>query len=126
MAVEVSILKSVKKKLGLDAAYRAFDEDVMTAINTAFFTLNQLGLGPAEGFMVEGDDEEWDEFTDGKINLNAVKSYLYLCARLEFDPPGTPHHISALQDQKTELEYRLKMERELTPRTETVNNAYPG
>lgn len=126
MAVEVSILKSVKKKLGLDAAYRAFDEDVMTAINTAFFTLNQLGLGPAEGFMVEGDDEEWDEFTDGKINLNAVKSYLYLCARLEFDPPGTPHHIAALQDQKTELEYRLKMERELTPRTETVNNAYLG
>jgi hypothetical protein len=114
MTLEQSILKCVKKKLGLDADYEAFDEDVLTSINTAFFTLNQLGLGPADGFMVEGDDEEWDDFTGGRINLNAVKSYIYLCARMEFDPPGTPHHISAIKDQKLELEHRLRMDREIT------------
>lgn len=116
MAMEESILKATKKKLGLDAAYKAFDEDVLIAINTAFFKLNQLGLGPDEGFMVEGDDEKWEDYFEGKINLNGVKSYIYLCARLEFDPPGTPHHIKAMEDQKAELEYRLRMDNELLPR----------
>mgnify|MGYP006141194275 CR=1 FL=1 len=113
MALEQSILKCVKKNLGLDDAYTAFDHDVITHINTAFFTLNQLGLGPAEGFMVEDSTPEWDAFTDGRINLNAVKSYVYLRVRLLFDPPGTPHHIKALEDQKLELEHRLKMDREI-------------
>lgn len=114
MALEPSILKSVKKKLGLDAANKAFDEDVMTAINTAFMTLQQLGVGPQQGFMVEGEEETWEDFTGGRITLNAIKSYIFFCARLEFDPPGTPHHISMMKDQKEELEYRLKMDREIT------------
>lgn len=121
MPVETSILKATKKKLGLDAAYKAFDEDVLIAINTAFFKLNQLGLGPDEGFMVDGEDEVWNDFTGGKLNLNAIKSYIYLCARLEFDPPSTPHHIRAMEDQKTELEHRLKMDNELTPRGVAVS-----
>lgn len=114
MALEPSILKSTKKILGLDAGYTAFDLDVMTHINTCFFTLNQLGVGPAEGFMVESDDEEWEDFLEVGPVLNAVKTYIYLRVRSIWDPPGTPHHISAMKDQITELEHRILTERELS------------
>lgn len=114
MPLETSILKGTKKSLGLDENYDAFDHDVITHVNAAFFTLNQLGLGPEEGFMIEDDSEEWDEFTNGRINLNAVQTYVYLRVRLLFDPPGTAHHIQAIKDQIVELEHRLKMDREVT------------
>lgn len=116
MAVETSILKSVKKTLGLAESYDAFDEDVIMHINSAFFTLHQLGIGPTDGFMIEGDEETWEQFTGLGVTpptLNAVKSYIYLFVRLLFDPPGTPHHIKAAEDQKTELTHRLLTEREL-------------
>lgn len=112
MPLEESILKSTKKILGLDADYEAFDLDVITHINTCFFTLNQLGVGPSEGFMIEDDESKWEEFTEGKLNLNSVKTYIYLKVRSLFDPPGTPHHLTALKEQITELEHRLKMESE--------------
>lgn len=120
MAVQDSILNSTKKILGLAENYDAFDLDVITHINTCFFTLNQLGLGPREGFMIEDDSTDWDEFTGGVLNLNAIKTYVYLRVRLLFDPPGTPHHLSAIKDQVSELEYRLKMDREVTAWQEPV------
>lgn len=115
MAIEESILKSVKKNLGLNDSYDDFDQDVMTHINTAFFVLNQIGVGPQGGFMIEDDEPVWDDYTDGVVNLNGVKSFIYLKVRLLFDPPGTSYHITALEDQLEELLHRLKMERELTP-----------
>lgn len=117
MAVEQSILKSVKKILGLDENYDAFDHDVITHVNSAFFTLYQLGIGPTGGFMIDGDEDLWSDFTGVGVSmptLNAVQSYIYLYVRLLFDPPGTPHHIKAAEDQKTELTHRLLTERELT------------
>jgi hypothetical protein len=113
VAVEASILKSVKKTLGLDESLKAFDQDLLMHINTVFFTLNQLGLGPVDGFMVEDDTEVWEDFTGGRINLNAVKTYVYLRVRLLFDPPGTSYHIAAIEKQVEELTYRLQMEREV-------------
>lgn len=113
MAIEDSILKGTKKNLGLDENYDAFDHDVITHINSCFFTLNQLGVGPPEGYMIEDAEAVWDDYTQGNLNLNAVKTYIYLKVRSIFDPPGTPHHIAAMEEQITELEHRLKMEREL-------------
>lgn len=116
MALETSILKSVKKNLGLDAEYHAFDHDVTTHINACFFTLNQLGIGPPEGFVIDGEEDLWADFVDGQLNkagMNALQTYFYLKVKLFFDPPGTAHHISAIQEQITELEHRLLTEREL-------------
>lgn len=114
MALEQSILKSTKKNLGLDAEYGAFDHDVITHINASFFTLNQLGLGPADGFMIEDDAATWGEFLDPGPALNAVKTYIYLKVRSFFDPPQTAHHVAAMKEQISELEHRLLTERELT------------
>ena len=113
MALEPSILKSTKKLLGLDANYNAFDTDIITHINTTFFTLNQLGVGPTEGFMIEDDSAVWYDFTFGILNLNAVRSYVYLSVCLAFDPPSASHHLKAYEDQIDELAYRLSLEREL-------------
>src|ERR1044072_8849532 len=114
MAIESSILKATKKNLGLDSSYTAFDLDVITHINAAFFSLHQLGLGPSDGFEIEGDEDTWEEFLNSGPALNATKTYIYLKVRSLFDPPGTPHHISAMKEQIEELEHRLLMERELT------------
>ena len=116
MALEQSILISTKKKLGLDKEYKDFDQDVTDYINASFFRLYQLGLGPSSGFAITGEDEVWDDFDTIELAvpvLNAVKSYVTLKVRLDFDPPGTPHHIQAIKDQITELEHTLLTERDL-------------
>jgi hypothetical protein len=117
LAREKSILLSVKKTLGMSDDYDAFDHDVITHINSAFFTLNQLGIGPPEGYAIEGDEEEWADFVAGELNLaahNALQTYFYYKVRMAFDPPETPHHLAAMKEQVAELEFRLLTERELT------------
>jgi hypothetical protein len=109
-----SILISTKKILGIDADYTAFDSDIITHINTVFFSLNQLGLGPANGFMIEDTDDTWDAYLGTDLNLNAIKTYVYLRVRLLFDPPATSYHITAIKEQIQELEWRLNTHREST------------
>lgn len=112
MAIEKSILKSVKKNLNIAAADDSFDQDVMTHINSAFFVLNQLGVGPSTCFEIEDDEPEWDDFFDGATDLHGVKTWMYLKVRMAFDPPGTSYHIKAMEDQIMELTYRLLMVRQ--------------
>lgn len=113
--MEQSILNSTKKILGLDATYDAFDLDVITYINMAFATLNDLGVGPVEGFQIEDDQAEWSDFVvDNPIDLNSVRTYVYLRSRLLFDPPQTSYLIEAFDKQVRELEWRLNVRRENT------------
>ena len=68
-----SILTNTKKILGIDETYTAFDIDVLTHINSVFFTLNQLGIGPESGFAIEDDAAVWSDFLGTDPRLNAVK-----------------------------------------------------
>lgn len=104
-----SILVSIKKLLGIDAAYTAFDVDVIIHINTAFAVLNQLGVGPADGFMIEGEEEIWDNYiTDN--NFSMVKTFVYLKVRLAFDPPTSTALIESMNNTLNELTWRLELE----------------
>lgn len=107
-----SILNSVKKILGIAADYDAFDTDIIVHTNSVFSTLNQLGLGPKEGFMIEDDSAVWEDFLLGDMRLNAVKTYTYLRVRVLFDPPTTGFVLTALQEQIKELEWRMNVVRE--------------
>lgn len=107
-----SILNSTKKVLGLDPDYDVFDIDILMHINSVFSTLNQLGLGPEDGFEVEDDKAEWSSFLLDRKTLNAVKSYMYLRVRLLFDPPATSYASEALDKQAKELEWRLNVQAE--------------
>ena len=113
-----SILNSVKKVLGIEADDTSFDEDILMHTNSAFATLNQLGVGPADGFMIEDDVATWDTFLGTDLRLNNVKSYIYLSVRLIFDPPATSFTITALKDQLKELEWRVNAYREETAWTD--------
>lgn len=104
--VQDSILDTTKKMLGFDWDYTAFDLDIITHINSTFFTLHQLGIGPAEGFSITDNTTTWTEFTTG-ANIQAVKSYMYLKVRLVFDPPANSFTQDAMKNQATEYEWRL-------------------
>lgn len=109
-----SILTSVKKNLGIAATDTVFDPDLILYINGAFTTLNQLGLGPLEGFRIEGDTETWDQFTEDDLRLESVKTLVTLKVKLLFDPPALSFVITMLQEQIRELEWRLNVYREGT------------
>lgn len=107
-----SILTSVKKALGIEESYIVFDPDITMHINSVFSTLNQLGIGAAQGFMIEDKIPIWDAFLEGDLRLNNVKTYVFLRVRLLFDPPQTAHATTAYQEQIKELEWRINAQRE--------------
>ena len=107
-----SILDSVKKTLNLGSDYTPFDQDVIMHINSVFSTLNQLGIGPELGFMIEDKDAVWSDFLGTDPRLNNVKSYMYLRVRLMFDPPTIGYLVEALKEQIKEFEWRINVQRE--------------
>lgn len=108
-----SILTSTKRVLGLSENDTSFDLDIVTHINAAFSTLNQLGVGPEDGFFIENNTSEWADLGLPANQLHSVKSYIYLKVRMYFDPPTTSYHINAMKEQITELEWRLNVFREV-------------
>jgi hypothetical protein len=110
--MELSILTSTKKILGIDSAYTAFDLDIITHINSALATLSQLGVGPEGGVMIEDDSVEWSAIIDADLQLNHVQSYVYLVVRSMFDPPATGFATDAMKNQIKELEWRISATRE--------------
>lgn len=112
--IDDSILNSIKKLLGLSPDYPAFDQDVAIYINTAFSNLNQIGVGPDEGFQITGPSETWAEFLDpsGLSNLQAVKTYVYITVKKIFDPPGASNHLAALDAVLEEITWRISTRRE--------------
>jgi hypothetical protein len=112
--VEPRILVSVKKVLGLPEADTSFDVDITMHINSAMARLNQLGIGPAEGFMIEGADDTWDAFIGSDPRLNQIRTFVYAYVRLLFDPPGTSYALASMEKQVEKLEWLLNVQREET------------
>lgn len=104
-----SILNSIKKLLGITEEYTHFDNDLIMHINSVFMTLNQLGVGPSEGFAITGSYETWNDFVEEDQRLDAVKSYIYLKVRLLFDPPTSSAVLDAINRQISEFEWRLNI-----------------
>lgn len=104
-----SILKSIKKLLGITEEYTHFDPDIIMHINSAFFTLNQLGVGPDSPFVISGVEDEWSDF-NSNTDLESVKSYIYLKVRVLFDPPTNSSLLSSIQENIKELEWRLNVQ----------------
>ncbi len=108
--MEPSILKSIKKLLGLSVDDTSFDEDVLTHINSVLSTLAQIGASPSSGaLLVQGNDETWDLLIEGRENVHLVKSYVYVKVRLMFDPPTTSFAIQALERIAEEYEFRINI-----------------
>lgn len=104
-----SILNDVKHSLGILPDDTAYDVTIINHTNTYLSHLNQLGAGPAEGFMIEDDTATWDQFYDD-MRLNSIKSYLFLRVRNVFDPPKTGFEQASMDRQVNELEFRILSE----------------
>lgn len=104
-----SILDSIKKLLGIQPEYKSFDQDIIMHINAVFVVLNQLGIGPSEGFSINSRDIKWSKYST-ELNTNLVKTYVYLKVRLMFDPPASATLVESINAMIKELEWRLCLE----------------
>lgn len=113
--MSASILTTVKKMVGLDETYTVFDTDIVIHINSVFFSLFQMGVGPSASFSIEDASATWNDFlVDGTPLLNPIKAYIALKVRMLFDPPTTSFAIGAINSQIAEFENRISIQREYT------------
>lgn len=103
-----SILTSIKKMLGIEEEYEAFDPDIIMHINTALMTLAQIGVG-TEGFTIHDNTSVWTDFVSEVDNVEGVKTYVYLKVKSVFDPPMSSAVSEAMKREKDELEWRLNI-----------------
>ena len=116
-----NILSSIKKLLGIPTEETAFDSDIIMHINSVFMILNQLGIGPTDGFTISDDYALWSDFIPDGQNIELVKSYMYMKVRLMFDPPSSSAVLSAMEKSISEFEWRLNVQSE-TKTEETQND----
>lgn len=101
-----SILETIKKMLGLESDYTPFDDEIIVHINSVFMVLKQAGITD-KNFSVKGNGETWGEALDDRIDVEAVKSYVYLRVKMLFDPPSSSTVMEAMKNTAYEFEWRL-------------------
>lgn len=111
--VKNSILASVKKQLGgaIDPFEESpFDDDIIMNINSVFGILQQLGVGPENGFAISDSSSLWSDFTDDLTIQNMVKPYMFAKVKLGFDISSTPSSvIEVLKNNVAEFEWRMNV-----------------
>lgn len=106
------ILDTIKLMLGYLPDYNPFDVEITVHINSAFRTLNQLGVGK-QGFLITGSKETWEEFLGDQLgSLDNCKTYIYLYVRLLHDPPTNSFIVTKFNEEMKELEWRMNVDAE--------------
>lgn len=106
--MDESILTTIKKLLGIDSSYSAFDQDIIVHINTTINILYQLGLDSCESFYIEDDGATWGDMLESNTLLNIVQTYMYLRVKSIFDPASGSVNESLNRIQQ-ELEWRINV-----------------
>lgn len=106
-----SILKSTKKKLGLNPDESTeFDADLIDAINSAISVLTQVGIGSNMGFTIHDETQTWDELLEEDPRFNMAKTYVFDRCRLIFDTSSMSSYVlQSIQDRIREFEWRLNV-----------------
>lgn len=121
--MEKSILNTIKQMLGPEADVEAFDTDIIVHINSSLMTLQQLGVGK-KNFSITGPEETWNSFIDNEdVNLEAVKTYVYLKTKLVFDPPANSFVVESMERTCKEYEWRLYANAEISDDSTTTLDA---
>lgn len=108
-----SILTSIKVMIGIEPEYQHFDKALIPHINSAFFSLNQLGVGPEDPIVITNELDTWESKFGSTRKIEAVKSYVALKVQLRFDPPQTSFVLDSIKEQIKELEWRLQTQSEI-------------
>lgn len=106
-----SILRSVRKVIGVSIDDDSFDTDLLMNINTVISYLKQLGISPLEtGFYVEDETQYWSDYLgEEDVSLPMIRSYICYKVRMMFDPPTTSITMEALKNNINELEFRINL-----------------
>ena len=107
-----SMLITIKRLLGISETDEHFDIDVITNINSTLVKVQQLGIGPSTGFRITSKDEEWSDLLGDRLDLESVKTYIYLKVRLVFDPPNNSFLVESINKQIHDLELGLQLQAE--------------
>lgn len=117
-----SILDSMKTALDVPVSDDTYDEELLMGINTIFFTLNQLGVGPETPFNIEDNSTEWTDFISDIETIAMVKTYMQLRLKLLFDPPSNSSLATAMKEQVAEYEWRMNVAKDTYKVEEVANN----
>lgn len=104
-----SILTSIKKMLGIIEECTDFDTDIIIHINTVFGILSQIGAGTSDGFSISDKTAVWTDFVGDQMNLEFVKTYVYLKVKMIFDPPASSSIEKTYKETISELESRISI-----------------
>ena len=97
------ILDDVKKLLGIPKEATEFDTDILIHINSVLSVLEQLGVD----HIPVDETTTWSTYIPNEMNLENVKTYVYLKVRLIFDPPTSSSGMQAVKDLASEFEWRI-------------------
>ena len=120
-----SILKEVRKAVGLTEDTVDFDTELLMHINVALGKLNQNGVGLP--VSVTDDSTTWGDFKDplqtkGNEFFKMVPLFIALSTRVIFDPPP-PSAVEYFGNSIDQLLWRLKIAYE-EPYTTTTTTLY--
>ena len=104
-----NILASIKERIGIAEDDNTFDTDIIDLINSAFADLNDIGVGPSEGFSISDNHDLWDDFSEDVRVLSSVKDFVYLTVKLTFDPPTQSALLTSMENRLKKLEWRLNV-----------------
>lgn len=104
-----SILMTIRKLVCGNPYADHFDTDLLVHINACFAILNQLGVGPENGFVVTDETQSWSSYIADNYILNMVKTYVTLKVKKIFDPPLTSSVLEAMDKEISQLEWRLNV-----------------
>lgn len=111
--MDESILTTIKKMLNITAECTSFDTNIIVLINAQFATLNQLGVGPEEGFSISDSSAVWTDFISDLRKYESVKTYIYCRVAPLFDGSTMSSSLAdAFKRTADELEWRLKTQAE--------------
>lgn len=104
-----SILRHVKQSNNVPSGLIAFDENIIEAINTSIFDLEEIGV-KCYISKITGLNETWEDLLGPeypKQGLEAVKTYISLKAKLIWDPSNNSGVNEHIQKQIDRIEWRL-------------------
>lgn len=105
-----SILNTIKVLLGDDPSNTDFDTELVNQINAVFLELNQLGVGPLDGYMITDASDEWDDYVEEGVLQNYVRIYIKDKVRLSFDPPSSNALIENINKEIDAMQFRILVE----------------
>lgn len=111
--MEESILMTVRRACQVPEWDDGFDKELIVHTNTILMRLNQLGVGPRNGFFITGTEETWASFLGGaEEEFKMAQSYVTLRVKLLFDPPTSSFVLESMNKQIAEFEWLLNVQAE--------------